>query len=326
VDKIYTTLIQGYKHMASLATLKKSSADIGRLTKEIEKLNAPQEGGGYKEDERFWQPEVDKAGNGYAVIRFLPAPAVDGDEALPWVRIFNHGFKGPTGKWYIENSLTTIGQKDPVSEYNTILWNSTTDENSPLRKQVREQKRKLTYISNIMVVKDPAHPENEGKIRLYKFGKKIFDKITLAMNPQYEDETPLNPFDFWNGANFKIKIRQVEGYRNYDLSSFDAPTALGNGDDAELEKIWNSEYSLQEFLAPKNFKSYADLKTKLESVLELNVAAAPAAPRGMTTAMMATPTSPAPAPTVEAAKVDDIPFEVDAEEDDDMKYFKSLAQ
>lgn len=312
--------------MASFATLKKSSADIGRLTKEIEKLNAPQEGGGFKEDERFWQPEVDKAGNGYAVIRFLPAPAVDGEEALPWVRIFNHGFKGPTGKWYIENSLTTIGQKDPVSEYNTILWNSTTDENSPLRKQVREQKRRLTYIANIMVVKDPARPENEGQIRLYKFGKKIFDKITLAMNPQYEDEKPLNPFDFWNGANFKIKIRQVEGYRNYDLSSFDAPTALGSGDDAMLEKIWNSEYSLQEFLAPKNFKSYADLKVKLESVLELNVAAAPAAPRGMTTANIMTPMTPTPAPTVEAAAKDTPPFDVDEVEDDDMKYFKSLAQ
>jgi hypothetical protein len=301
--------------MSNFASLKKSSADIGRLTKEIEKINAPAEGGG-KDDTRFWSPEVDKADNGYAVIRFLPAAAIDGDDSLPWIRIFNHGFKGPSGKWYIENSLTTIGQKDPVSEYNSQLWNSTSDENSPSRKQAREQKRRLTYIANIMVITDPKNPENEGQVKLFKFGKKIFDKITLAMNPQYQDEKPMNPFDLWNGANFKIKIRKVEGYRNYDLSSFDSPAALSD-DDAKLEKIWKSEYSLKEFTDPKNFKSYDELKRKLNDVLGLNEQVQSASITGLTQK-----------PNFEASKprksVEDTPpFET---EDEDLNYFKGLAE
>lgn len=301
--------------MSNFASLKKSSADIGRLTKEIEKINAPAEGGS-KDDTRFWAPEVDKAGNGYAVIRFLPASAVDGDDSLPWVRIFNHGFKGPSGKWYIENSLTTIGQKDPVSEHNSQLWNSTSDDNSPQRKQAREQKRRLTYIANVMIITDPKNPENEGQIRLFKFGKKIFDKITLAMNPQYQDEKPMNPFDLWNGANFKIKIRQVEGYRNYDLSSFDNPSALSS-DDAELEKIWKSEYSLKEFTDPKNFKSYDELKAKLNAVLGLDIASVRAN-----------------AKPVAIEDDGEVPFKAAAQrksvaiaedEDEDLNYFKGLA-
>jgi len=311
----------GEHTMSNFASLKKSSADIGRLTKEIEKINAPSEGGS-KDDTRFWQPEVDKAGNGYAVIRFLPASAVDGDDALPWVRIFNHGFQGPGGKWYIENSLTTIGQKDPVSEYNSELWNSTSDDNSPQRKQARAQKRRLTYISNIMVVTDPKNPENEGKVFLYKFGKKIFDKITLAMNPQYEDEKPLNPFDFWNGANFKIKIRQVEGYRNYDLSGFDSPSPLLDGDDAKLEKLWKSEYSLKEFLDAKNFKSYDDLKRKLNEVLGITEQAQSASITGLTRSAAKSE------PSFEASKPrksveDTAPWK--DEEDEDLNYFKTLA-
>lgn len=304
--------------MSNFASLKKSSADIGRLTKEIEKINAPAEGGG-KDDTRFWSPEVDKAGNGYAVIRFLPAAAVDGDDALPWVRIFNHGFKGPSGKWYIENSLTTIGQKDPVSEYNSQLWNSTSDDSSPARKQAREQKRRLTYIANIMVITDPKNPENEGQVKLFKFGKKIFDKITLAMNPQYQDEKPMNPFDLWNGANFKIKIRQVEGYRNYDLSSFDSPTALSN-DDAMLEKIWKSEYSLKEFTDPKNFKSYEELKRKMNDVLGISGETLISQKRNFSTESSE--------PTFEASKprksVEDTPPWTDSE-DEDLNYFKALA-
>lgn len=296
--------------MSNFASLKKSSADISRLTKEIDKLNAPAEGG-RTEDTRFWAPEVDKAGNGYAVIRFLPAPAVDGDDALPWVRVFNHGFKGPSGKWYIENSLTTLGQKDPVSEYNSQLWNASSDDQSPTRKQAREQKRRLTYIANILVITDPKNPENEGQVKLFKFGKKIFDKITLAMNPQYQDEKPMNPFDLWSGANFKIKIRQVEGYRNYDLSSFDAASPLSD-DDAKLEKIWKSEYSLKEFLDPKNFKSYDELKRKMTEVLGLNDTIAPA-PK-------------VSAPTFEPAQprkaADSVPFDTD---DEDLDYFKKLA-
>jgi hypothetical protein len=253
--------------MTTFAALKKSSNHLDRLAKELEKINNPTTE--KKQDERFWQPEVDKSGNGVAVIRFLPSPAVDGDDALPWVRLWNHGFKGPSGKWYIENSLTTINQKDPVSEYNTVLWNSSSDDNSPARKQAREQKRKLTYISNILVISDPKHPENEGKVFLYKYGKKIFDKISILMNPEFEGDEAVNPFDLWNGANFRLKIRTVEGYRNYDQSNFATPSALSD-DDSHLEKIWKSEYSLKEFIDPKNFKSYEDLKRKLEEVLELN--------------------------------------------------------
>ncbi len=311
--------------MSNFASLKKSSADIGRLTKEIEKLNAPAESGG-KDDNRFWQPEVDKAGNGYAVIRFLPAAAVDGDDALPWVRIFNHGFKGPSGKWYIENSLTTIGQKDPVSEYNSTLWNATSDDNSPQRKQAREQKRRLTYIANIMVITDPKNPDNEGQVKLFKFGKKIFDKITLAMNPQYQDEKPMNPFDLWNGANFKIKIRQVEGYRNYDLSSFDSPSALSS-DDTMLEKIWKSEHSLKEFTDPKNFKSYDELKRKLNEVLGISGMDVSRVDVKVNETVTRTYTK-SDEPSFEASKprksVEDTPPWTDSE-DEDLDYFKSLA-
>lgn len=297
---------------SSFATLKKSSGSLDRLAKEIEKINAPQ-GTERTEDTRFWKLERDKSGNGSAVIRFLPAPAVDGDEGLPWVRVFNHGFKGPTGKWYIENSLTTIGQKDPLSEVNSKLWNSTTDDNAPARKQAREQKRRLTYIANILVVSDPKNPENESKVFLFKFGKKIFDKITLLMNPEFAGDVPVNPFDLWKGANFKLRMRTVEGYPNYDQSVFDAPSAISD-DDAHLEKLWKSEYSLKEFIDPKNFKSYEELKRKLEEVLGEDVVS------GGTSSS---------APSFTAAKkaaVDDDtpPFSVD-EDDDDLAAFKALA-
>jgi len=249
--------------MSNFASLKKSSGDIARLTRELEKVNAPAE---KKGDDRFWKLERDKSGNGAAVIRFLPPAAVDGDDALPWIRIFDHGFKGPTGKWYIENSLTTLNQKDPVSDYNSQLWNSTTDEGSWQRKQARDQKRRLHYVSNIYVVSDPKNPENEGKVFLFKYGKKIFDKITLLMNPEFEGDEPVNPFDFWKGANFKIRIRTVDGYPNYDQSTFDAVKPLLSDDEA-LEKIWNKQYSLKEFIDPKNFKSYDELKKRLDEVL-----------------------------------------------------------
>jgi hypothetical protein len=213
-------------------------------------------------DDRFWSPDVDKAGNGYAVLRFLPAP---GEEDFPFVRVFDHGFQGPGG-WYIENSLTTIGLNDPVSEFNSKLWNSTTDDKSDERKQARDQKRRLHYISNVYVVSDPTRPENEGKVFLFKYGKKIFDKLNEAMNPQFADEVAVNPFDMWKGANFKLKIRKVEGYRNYDKSEFDKSGPLFDDDD-KLEVIWKSEHSLQSFLDPKNFKSYDDLKARLAKVL-----------------------------------------------------------
>ena len=250
--------------MTDFSALKRNRNSFDKLTKAIESTTQTTESGS-KEDDRFWQPETDKAGNGMAVIRFLPAPAADGDDALPWVRVFNHGFQGPGG-WYIENSLTTLNQKDPVSEYNSILWNSGIEANKEI---ARKQKRRLTYISNVLIVSDPKHPENEGQIKLYKYGKKIFDKISEAMNPEFADETPLNPFDFWEGANFKIKIRQVEGYRNYDKSEFDSITPV-DGDDEKLEAIWKKEYSLKEFLEPKQFKSYDTLKAKLDKVLGLD--------------------------------------------------------
>jgi hypothetical protein len=246
----------------SFADLKKSrQAQIEKLTQEINKVSTPQQSNNGP-DERFWEPTVDKAGNGYAVIRFLPAPK---GEDFPFVRVFSHGFKGPSGSWYIENSLTTIGKSDPVSDYNTTLWNSGSEAD---KEQARAQKRKLHFISNILVVKDSENPENEGKVFLYKYGKKIFDKINYLMDPEFDDEAPVNPFDFWEGANFKLKIRKVDGYRNYDKSEFDSSSAISDDDD-ELEAIWKQQHSLQEFIDPKNFKTYEELKTKLDRVLGL---------------------------------------------------------
>ena len=242
----------------SFAKLKKQSK-LGSLTqklvKEVEKMNNT----GGQGDDRLWKLEVDKGGNGYAVIRFLPAP--DGED-LPFVKLYSHAFQGPGG-WYIENSLTTLGQKDPVSEFNSQLWNNGTDSG---KDTARKQKRKLTYISNIYVVKDPANPENEGKTFLYKYGKKIFDKLTAAMQPEFEDEEAIDPFDFWQGANFKLKAKNVAGYRNYDSSEFAATSALLDDDDA-MEAIWKKEYSLAELVATDQFKSYDELKTRLGYVL-----------------------------------------------------------
>ena len=242
----------------SFADLKKQSK-LGSLTaklvKEVDKMNKAGSSG----DERLWKLECDKSGNGYAVIRFLPAP---NGEDLPFVKLYSHAFQGPGG-WYIENSLTTLGQKDPVSEYNTMLWNNGTDAG---KDAARKQKRKLTYIANIYVVKDPANPSNEGKVMLYKFGKKIFDKITAAMQPEFEDEEAIDPFDFWQGANFKLKAKNVAGYRNYDSSEFARQDALLEDDDA-MEAIWKKEYSLEEFVAADQFKSYDDLKKRLDYVL-----------------------------------------------------------
>ena len=242
----------------SFSDLKKQSS-IGSLTqklvKEVEKMNNT--GGGA--DERLWKPEMDKTGNGYAVIRFLPAP---NGEDLPWVKMYSHAFQGPGG-WYIENSLTTNGGKDPVSEYNRELWNSG---NEADKDTVRKQKRKLSYYANIYVVQDKANPGNEGKVFLYKFGKKIFDKIMEAMQPEFEDETPINPFDFWQGANFKLKLKKVAGYWNYDSSEFDRPSPLLDDDDA-LEALWKKQYSLSALTAPDQFKTYEQLETRLKMVL-----------------------------------------------------------
>ena len=247
--------------MSNFKNLKKQSslgALTSKLVKEVEKMNNA--GGGA--DEKFWKLECDKAQNGYAVIRFLPAP--DGED-MPFVKLYSHAFQGKGG-WYIENSLTTLNQKDPLSEYNSELWNNGTDAG---KEQARKQKRKLSYIANIMVVKDPANPQNEGGVFLYKFGKKIFDKLMSAMQPEFEDEDAINPFDFWEGANFKLKAKNVAGYRNYDSSEFGKVEALLDGDDDALEALWNKQHSLAELVAPDQFKSYEVLKKRLDQVLGL---------------------------------------------------------
>jgi hypothetical protein len=239
---------------------KMRNSDFGKIAGEFEKIANPQTQTKSYADDRFWKLEGDKAGNGTATLRFLPR--VEGDE-LPWVRIFSHGFQGPTGKWYIENSLTTLGENDPVGELNTQLWNSGSDAN---KKIAQAQKRKLSFIANVLIVSDPKHPENEGKVVLFKFGKKIFDKIMDKARPTFEDEKPVNVFDFWEGANFKLRMRKKDGYTNYDESAFAEPSAISSDDEAIL-KVANAQYKLAEFLDRKNFKSYDELKKKLEEVL-----------------------------------------------------------
>ena len=292
----------------SLAALKKQNS-LDSLLGAAQKESAPQEKKSYV-DERLWKPVMDKSGNGYAVIRFLPAPE---GEDMPWAKVWNHAFQGPTGQWYIENSLTTVGQNDPVSEYNSKLWNSGVESDKEI---ARKQKRKLQYYSNIYVVKDPANPQNEGKVFLYRYGKKIFDKIMEAMQPAFQDEDPVNPFDFWEGANFKLKLRKVDGYWNYDKSEFADPSALFDNDE-EIEALWKTEYSLADFTAASNFKSYDELKTRLDAVLAGTVTVGKAEDI-MEDAPVAEPkvdTPPAPQPTVLG----------DAGEDDAMSYFEKLA-
>jgi hypothetical protein len=297
--------------MSSFANLKRNSSSLDKLTKAIEQISQPNAEAGSKDDTRFWQPSVDKSGNGMATIRFLPAPAVDGDDALPWVRVFNHGFQGPGG-WFIDNCLTTVNEKCPVCEHNSTLWNSGIEANKEI---ARKQKRKLTYIANILVISDPSNPSNDGQIKLYKFGKKIFDKISEAMNPEFADETPVNPFDMWEGANFKLKIRNVEGYRNYDKSEFADKSPLYDGDDAKLEELWKSEFSLKDFTDPKQFKPYEQLKGRLDKVLGFDGAV--------------NLKTKAETAELSAFKEDDIAVidkKISAVDDEDLDYFKALAQ
>ena len=293
----------------SFSKLKKSSS-LDKLLNAVKEDSAPQEKKSYKDD-RLWKPEMDKSGNGYAVIRFLPA--VDGED-LPWAKVWNHAFQGPTGQWYIENSLTTIGQKDPVSEHNTRLWNTGLESDKEL---ARKQKRKLQYFANIYVVSDSKHPENEGKVFLYRFGKKIFDKIMEAMQPAFEDEEAINPFDFWKGANFKLKVRKVDGYWNYDKSEFDSVSPLFDND-AEIETLWKMQYPLAEFSADSNFKSYDELKTRLDAVLSGTVSVG-----NVTDELNDSP--------IAEPKVDTTPVEASSSnsseenEEDTMAYFEKLA-
>ena len=292
----------------SLDSLRKSNS-LDKLLNAVKEDSAPQEKKSYK-DERLWKPELDKSGNGYAVIRFLPS--CDGED-LPWAKLWSHAFQGPTGQWYIENSLTTVGGKDPVSEHNTALWNSGIESDKEI---ARKQKRKLQYYSNIYVESDSKHPENNGKVFLFRYGKKIFDKIMAAMQPEFEDESAINPFDFWKGANFKLKIRKVDGYWNYDKSEFESPSQLKSTDE-ELEAIYKKEHSLAEFLAPSNFKSYDELKTRLDTVLSGTVATKTAAAMVEEDEVPFKPDFKSePAPVMATA---------DAEEDDAMSYFEKLA-
>ena len=288
----------------SLAALKKQS-NISSLIDEFNKQTTPQDSKSF-DDDRFWKPELDKSGNGYAVIRFLPAPE---GEDIPWQRMFTHSFQGPGG-WYIENSLTTIGKNDPVGEVNRRLWNTGSEAD---KETARRQKRKLSYFTNIYVVTDTKHPEHEGKVFLYKFGKKIFDKIMEAMQPAFDDEIAINPFDFWKGANFKLKIRKVDGYWNYDKSEFDPVSALLDNDDA-LEEVWKKQHSLKEFSAPTNFKSYDELKTRLTTVLAGTTVVGNVVDTEPET--LTIDTKEEPAPTVVSVDV----------EDDTMSYFEKLAE
>ena len=284
---------------SSFSQLKKSSdASLDNLSKELTKLNDSAANPG--QDDRYWKLSVDKAQNGHAVIRFLPASQ---GETVPWVRMWSHGFQGPGG-WYIENSLTTIGQKDPVSEYNTKLWNSGVESDKEV---ARKQKRKLQYIANIFVVSDPANPDNEGKVFLFKFGKKIFDLVNDKMNPEFDDETAVNPFDLWTGCNFRLRARKVAGFRNYDKSEFDSQTALAD-DDAELERIWNTQYSLEELVSSDQFKSYDELKSRFEKVIGSG--------GGMETESAFAEAEPT-ASYQESSSID--------EDDDSLDYFKKLA-
>ena len=295
----------------SFENLKRNRHQISKLIKAAEATS----GGGEKKsyaDERIWKPTVDKAGNGYAVIRFLPAP--EGQE-LPWVRYWDHGFKGPTGQWYIEKSLTSIGQNDPVGELNSRLWNTGNDAD---KEKARNQKRRLHYVTNILVVSDPSNPVNEGKVFIYQFGKKIFDKITDLMQPQFADEDPVNPFDFWEGADFKLKIRQVEGYRNYDKSEFATPKALSE-DESFLEKTYGSLFLLNEFIDPSSYKTYEELKEKLQRVLGENTESL----GSMNMKQEAQMNEPEPLPNITQVSSNETSSESD---DDTMSYFAKLAK
>ena len=290
-------------------TLKQSSSNFDALTKALDDKLNPEDKGNDKskyQDDRIWKPELDKSGNGYAVLRFLPASE---GEDMPWVRLWSHAFQGPGG-WYIENSLTTLNQKDPVSEENSRLWNTGVDSDKEI---ARKRKRKLSYYANVYVVSDPKRPENEGKVFLYKFGKKIFDKITEAMKPAFEDETPINPFDFWKGANFKLKIRKVDGYWNYDKSEFESVSAIAE-DDTKIKSIWQKQYPLKEFSDPSNFKSYDELKEKLNRTI-----------MGSRTATDVSQTDLPPKTNGVAQSSEVTSTASDVKEDDTMSYFSKLA-
>ena len=293
----------------SFQDLKKSRGGFDTLQKTLETTSGGSETKSYNDD-RYWKIDLDKTGNGYAVVRFLPASQ---GEDMPWVQYFDHGFQGPGG-WYIEKSLTTLNEKDPVSEHNTELWNTGLEANKDI---ARKQKRRLHYVSNVLVVSDPTHPENEGQVKLFRYGKKIFEMLKDKMQPQFEDETPMNPFDLWEGADFKIKVRKVDGYWNYDKSEFANSKPLSE-DDAQLEAVWNSQHSLQDVIAPSEFKSYDELKQKLDRVLGMTASTATAA---SVASDMDDVAYPSPEPTI----AEPTTATTDVDEDESISYFQKLA-
>ena len=296
----------------SFQNLKRNKDLISKLVNEAEKVGGGGDNKNKYGDDRVWKPTVDKVGNGYAEFRFLPAPE---GEDLPWVRYWDHGFKGPTGQWYIEKSLTSIGQQDPVGELNSTLWNSGHDED---KETARRQKRRLHYVSNIYIVSDPGNPDNNGKVFLYQYGKKIFDKIMDVMQPSFQDETPMNPFDFWEGGNFKLKIRQVEGYRKYDKSEFASASVLYE-DESKLETIYNMMHPIGEWADPANYKSYDELKKKLDTIL-----ARTSTPTMAQQSQLGEETAAAPMKELQPVTAAEMPA---ADEDDDtLSYFAKLAK
>lgn len=303
----------------SFANLKSGRTDISKLVSAAQEVAGGQKTKNKYDDDRIWKPTVDDAGNGYAVIRFLPE--TEGQE-LPWERYWDHGFKGPTGQWYIEKSLTSIGQKDPVGELNSRLWNSGNEED---KETARKQKRRLHYISNVLIVSDPANPQNEGQVKLFVYGKKIFDKIMDVMQPQFPGETPVNPFNFWEGADFQLKIRNVAGYRNYDKSEFKSTSALFDADETKLEATYNQQYDLNEFVDPANFKSYADLEARLGLVLGTAVGSnVTAKNESLTQTAESSVGKSAPEPEIVAAPEPSVGAADD--EEDTLSYFAKMAQ
>ena len=311
--RTYNTYFTYKETDMSFAALKRNRTDLSKLVQQAQETSGTTNQR-QSQDERFWQPTRDKAGNGYAVIRFLPG---DAEAATPWIRYWDHAFKGPTGQWYIEKSLTSIGQQDPLSELNSKMWNSGIEADKAV---VRQRKRNLRYVANVLIISDPSAPENEGQVKLYRFGKKIFDKIMDSMQPQFPDEAPVNPFDMWEGADFTLKIRKVEGYPNYDASAFKAPSALA-GSDEDLEAIYDKQYDLTEWTDPKNYKTYDELKARLALVLGEQ---APRTPKQEAALDLQDeiPNFDAPKPQPAA----EIPTaESSMDDDDTMSYFAKLA-
>ena len=302
----------------SFANLKNNRTDVSKLANAAAEMSGGKQTTNKYEDTRFWKPTVDESGNGYAVIRFLPA--AEGQE-LPWVRYFDHFFKGPTGQWYVEKSLTTLGNNDPVSEYNSRLWNSGIEED---KETARKQKRRLHYVANIMVVNDPSNPANEGKVFLYDFGKKIFDKIMDKMQPEFPGEEPINPFDFWSGADFQLKIRNVAGYRNYDKSEFKASSPLLEADETKLEATYNQLHDVSEFTAPSSYKSYDELKQRLEVVLGQSTGAGSTVKNDSLTQTAEVVAAKEEEPQV-IASAPEPNITASTDEDDTLSYFAKLA-